>query len=326
MSPLQALGRLFYLGQWFLRARFLGRAAPLQTVLFVSDACNLACKHCNILKRDGSAPVSKSYAQIVAELEYAHGLGSRFVDFSGGEPMIWRDEAEGGRDINDLIRKARAIGFYSATLTTNGQQPLAGCAADSLWVSLDGVGEAHDQIRGPGTFARLLKNIEDSHQGGGHKRLSVNMVVNRLNRRSVRETVEFAAAHPAIASISLNFHTPFPGTEELLLPPGERRAAIGELIRLKKAGLPIMNSLSGLKAMREMNFKPRCWISNFIMADGARLAECPGRRAGLCGQCGFCMAGEMACLFAFKPDTVLGGLNLRMKKRKINVDSPQGLA
>ena len=313
MSPLRAFGRLCYLGQWFFRARFLGRTAPLQTVLFVSDACNLACKHCNILKRDGSGPVSKSYRQITVELEYAYGLGSRFVDFSGGEPFIWRDEAEGVRDINDLIRQARAIGFFSATVTTNGQQPLADCAADSLWVSLDGVGEAHDQIRGPGTFRRLLENIEASHKSGGHKHLSVNMVINSLNRGSVRDTVEFAAAHPAIKSISLNFHTPFPGTEELLLPPEERRAVVDELILLKRAGLPVMNSVSGLKAMRELNFKARCWISNFIMADGARLEECPGRRAGLCGQCGFCMAGEMASLFAMKPDTILGGLNLRVK-------------
>ncbi|MDR1124727.1 MAG: radical SAM protein [Deltaproteobacteria bacterium] len=305
------IGRLFYLARWFFRARFLGRAAPLQTVLFVSDVCNLACKHCNILKRDGSAPRSKSYGQIAAELEYAHGLGSRFVDFSGGEPFIW---ADGAYTLNDLIRQARRIGFFSATVTSNGQQPLAGCAADSIWLSLDGVGGAHDQIRGPGTFAKLLANIEADFPSRGRRRLSVNMVINRLNSGAVRDTVEFAAAHPAIESIALNFHTPFPGTEALLLPPAERRAIIDELIRLKKAGLPIMNSVSGLKAMRELNFKPRCWISNFIMADGARLAECPGRRAGLCGQCGFCMAGEMASLFAFKPDTVFSGLNLRVKR------------
>ena len=38
--------KLFYLGWWFLRARFFGRRAPLQTVLFISDICNLRCKHC----------------------------------------------------------------------------------------------------------------------------------------------------------------------------------------------------------------------------------------------------------------------------------------
>ncbi len=40
--------KLFYLGWWFLRARFFGRRAPLQTVLFISDICNLRCKHCSV--------------------------------------------------------------------------------------------------------------------------------------------------------------------------------------------------------------------------------------------------------------------------------------
>ena len=35
----------FYLAQWFIRARFFGRRAPLQTVLFITDKCNLRCKH-----------------------------------------------------------------------------------------------------------------------------------------------------------------------------------------------------------------------------------------------------------------------------------------
>ena len=38
----------FYLAQWFIRARFFGRRAPLQTVLFITDKCNLRCKHCSV--------------------------------------------------------------------------------------------------------------------------------------------------------------------------------------------------------------------------------------------------------------------------------------
>lgn len=295
---------LFYLGIWFLKARFLGARKPLQTVLFVSDQCNLACRHCNILKRDGREPVIKSYDQIAEELGYAYGLGSRFVDFGGGEPFLWRD---GERGLNQLFRLAKEIGFYSTTVTTNAQQPFSGCEADSIWVSLDGLDDFHDQVRGPGAFERLTANLESC----GHPNVSLNMVINRLNHPSVRETIEFAAQHPAVKAISLNFHTPFPGTEDLWLDWETRRTVIDEIISLKKSGRPILNSVSGLKLMKGSDFTKHCWVTNFILADGTRLAECVGRQAGMCDRCGFCMAGEMNSVFSFKPDTILAGMSLR---------------
>jgi MoaA/NifB/PqqE/SkfB family radical SAM enzyme len=295
--------KLFRLGAWFLGARLLGRKAPLQTVLFVNNKCNLACRHCNIYRRE--SPVTKPLSVIGEELSYAYSLGSRFVDLEGGEPTLW---SEGDKDLNSVIQLAKKIGFYSITVTTNAQLPFQGCQADSIWVSLDGLGDYHDQIRGQGAFEKLKKNIAAS----GHPRLSANMVVNRLNYQSVSETIEFVADSPHLKSISINFHTPFPETEELFLDWEPRRQVIDQVIALKKKGLPIMNSVSGLRLMKGSDYVKRCWVTNFIMADGRRLAECQGKEAGVCDRCGFCMAGEMHSVFHFKPDTILAGLKLRV--------------
>ena len=54
--------------------------------------------------------------------------------------------------MNDLCLMAREMGFYSCTITTNAQLPFDGTVADSIWVSMDGVGEAHERIRGKGTI------------------------------------------------------------------------------------------------------------------------------------------------------------------------------
>jgi MoaA/NifB/PqqE/SkfB family radical SAM enzyme len=294
--------RLFYLGAWFFRARFLGRRAPLQTVLFVNNKCNLTCRHCNIYSRH--SPITKTFDTIKEELKYSYDLGSRFVDLEGGEPLLWR---EGTNDLNSVIDWAKELGFYSITVTTNAQLPFSQCRADSIWVSLDGLGHYHDRIRGQGAFDKLVKNIETC----GHPRLSVNMVVNRLNYESVTETIEFATAHPKIKSISINFHTPFAGTEELFLDWDTRRQVIDNVIGLKKHGHPIMNSVSGLKLMKGTDYEKHCWVTNFIMADGQRLAQCQGHAARVCDRCGFCMAGEMNSVFRFKPDTLLAGLSLR---------------
>jgi MoaA/NifB/PqqE/SkfB family radical SAM enzyme len=294
---------MFYLPFWFFRAKFLNVQRPLQTVLFVSDKCNLACKHCSIYQIKN--PRVKTYEQIKEELEYSYRLGSRFVDFEGGEPTLWRD---GDKDLNSLIRLSKKIGFYSATVTTNAQMPFTGSEADSIWVSLDGIGDFHDEIREKGAFERLVRNISTAR----HPRLSVNMVINSQNYTSVDETIEFAKNNPYIRSISLNFHTPYAGTESLFLDWDKRSETIDLIIRKKKAGYPVMNSISGLKLMKHNRFKKQCWVSNFIMSDGTRLTECQGKTAGICEQCGLSMAGEMKSVFDLKPDTIFAGMKLRI--------------
>lgn len=294
--------QFFYLGFWFFRARFFGRKAPLQSVLFISDRCNLQCKHCSVYQKVNQH--NMTYEEIRKHLEYSYNLGSRFVDFEGGEVMLWRD---GKRDINSLIDLAKEVGFFSATITTNAQLPFANNKANSIWVSLDGYGKYHEDIRGEGTFAKLEKNIAEC----GHKDLSVNMVVNSLNYESVDDTIEYVKNNPHIKSISINFHTPFPGTEYLAPGAEVRKAVIDKVIAYKKKGYPIMNSISGLKKMKENNFKRRCWVTNFIYPDGTR-GNCIGENSNICNECGFCMAGEMASVFNFCPDTIFAGLSLRL--------------
>lgn len=51
-------------------------------------------------------------------------------------------------------------------------------------------------------------------------------------------------------------------------------------------------------------------VTNFIYPDGSR-GLCVGHGTDKCEQCGFCMSGEMASVFAFKPDTIFAGLKLR---------------
>jgi len=294
---------LFYLPGWFFQAKFLGIKKPLQTVLFISEQCNLKCKHCSIYQLVN--PHIKTYDQIQEELEYSYRLGSRFVDFEGGEPTLWR---EGTKNLNSLIRLSKKIGFYTATITTNAQMPFTGSEADSIWVSLDGLGDFHDEIRGKGAFDRLVQNIATAN----HPHLSVNMVINSKNYTSVEETIEFARNNPHIQSISLNFHTPYTGTEDLFLDWERRSEVIDLIIRKKKAGYPIMNSVSGLKLMKDNRFKKQCWVTNFIMPDGTRLAECQGKTTGMCDQCGLSMAGEMKSVFDLKPDTIFAGMKLRL--------------
>jgi MoaA/NifB/PqqE/SkfB family radical SAM enzyme len=295
-------GQFIYLGWWWFRAFFFGRRKPLQSVIFISNRCNLSCRHCSVY--DHEAPIDKSYLQVCKDLEYCYSLGARFVDFEGGEPFIWKD---GDKTVNDLCRYARSIGFYTCTITTNAQKPFDGSVADSIWVSMDGVGEYHDKVRGEGTFARLEQNIATC----GCRHLSVNMAINTLNCDSVAAAIEYASKSRYLESISLNFHTPFPGTEALEVPHEKRVEIINMILDYKKRGYPIMNSTAGLRKMKDNDFVMRCWISNFVFVDGTRSPQCIGAEMGICPKCGFCMAGEESAVFELRPGTILAALKLR---------------
>ena len=297
------ISQLFYLARWFFGARFLGKKKPLQSVVFVSDRCNLACKHCSVYNIKD--PISKTMAQLEEELRYCYSLGSRFIDFEGGEPFLWHD---GDKDINDLIRLAKSIGFFSCTITTNAQKPFQSDEAGAIWVSLDGVGEYHDKVRGQGAFARLEKNVAAC----GHKALTANMAINTLNSEAVAKTIEYVEASPYFKSISFSFHTPFKETEYLTVDDKTRSDIIDLIISYKKKGYHIMNTKVGLRKMRRLDFEPQCWVTNFIFTDGTRLPQCAGKEQGVCDRCGFGMAGEMNALFNFHPETVFAGLKLRV--------------
>ena len=317
MKLIKSLSQYVYLAQWFVRARFFGRKAPLQTVLFITDKCNLRCKHCSVYGSAGNK--QRSFEDIVADMKYSYALGSRFIDLEGGEPTLWKEAKDERREakgeyytINDLIDAALEIGFFSITVTTNAQQDFSWIRPQSIWVSMDGVGEYHDRVRGEGTFARLEENVRKS----GFKHICVNMVVNALNYESLDAAMEYAKNNPAIEQISINFHTPYPGTEYLMLPLEKKAEIIDKVIAYKKKGYPIMNSISGLKLMKrnalgEINLGKECFVTNFIYTDGSR-SLCLGYGTEQCKVCGFCMAGEMASVFHFKPDTILSGFKLRM--------------
>ena len=304
------LSQMCYLPIWFLKNAVFGKHGPLQTVLLVTDHCNLRCKHCSEMGH--ACTTQKSFEQIERELRDSFAMGSRFVDLEGGEPTLWQ---EGSRTINDLIVLAKEIGFYSCTVTTNAQRDFSWVDADLIWMSLDGVGKFHDLIRGDGAFEKLERNAALFAQKRGADTkgcvLGANMAVNALNMDCVADTLEYVKNSPYISSIAVNFHTPYPGTEELMICEEDRARLIDLVIDRKKRGYPVQNSVSGLKIMKQRGFKKYCWVSNFIITDGTRLRTCPGETLGICDDCGFCMAGEMYSVMHLKPDTLLAGMDLR---------------
>ena len=298
------MGELLYYATWFFKSKVLRQRRPLQSVIFITDRCNLNCIHCNVVKT-GPDCISKTFEEVKADLEFCYELGSRIIDFEGGEPHLWTD---GDKDINSLIDLARKIGYFSITVTTNAQLPIT-AKSDLIWVSIDGMRENHDIQRAPGSFDRALKYIAESD----HPNMNVNMTITARNYRDFEAVVQMVTDNPHLRRMSFSFYMPYE-SRELCVSPEIRNRIIDSALRLKKEGHAIMNSNAGLNLLRDPRQyadKRQCWITNFIMSNGTHFDECPGAAAGLCQECGFGMGAEMTLLWKLHPEMVKAGLSVR---------------
>ncbi|MCL2437987.1 MAG: radical SAM protein [Coriobacteriia bacterium] len=312
MSQLKSLP--YFMG-WFFQVRILGKRKPLQSVVFITDRCNLECKHCAIV-REGRDSRSKPLTQILDELKYCYDKGSRIIDLQGGEPSMWTDSSDEAKalndgetaDINTLIRMAKQIGFFSTTVTTNAQMPII-AQSDLVWVSIDGAQEFHDGQRGEGAFERTMKNIRASD----HPKLNANMCITNENWQDFEKVAQIVKDTPQLKKMAFSFYTPFEDTG-LTPTPEQRSKVIDQAIALKKSGFPLMNSLPAIELMRDpQNYvnNSQCWISNFIMSDGTKLDTCRGEETDVCKECGFGMAAEMYLLWRLSPKMIKGALAAR---------------
>lgn len=276
---------------WFgLSTVLFRRRDPIVGSLIVTDRCNLACRHCAVanLRR-----VDYPFATLQQDLRRLRAQGVRILLLYGGEPLLWHD---GTRTLRDVIAEARSLGFGWVGVVTNGTRGVDLPEADLVLVSLDGTREHHDAIRGR-TYDRILAAIETATTPN----LCLYMAVNRENVDDVEDVARLATALPAVRGVSYNLHTPYPGSEELALDPGQRRDVCERVTALIRDGYPVVNLAAALPRVADLS-APRPCPQCVVVEDGeqwtcGRCSEIPG----LCEQCGFTFAAELSLLFRGDP-------------------------
>ena len=121
--------------------------------------CNLNCRHCYSLSADSDFPGELTTEEAFAVLDDLKAFGVPALVLSGGEPLL-------RRDIFDISRRAKEMGFYVA-LSTNGTlinednaADIAEAGYDYVGVSIDGIGKTHDRFRRrAGAFALSLAGV-----------------------------------------------------------------------------------------------------------------------------------------------------------------------
>lgn len=290
------LSRVLYLAQYYARARFLNDKRPILAGMKLTHRCTLKCRQCPYWQR----PVPDlKWEWIVKLLPELRDRGIRILILEGGEPMLWKD---GSHDIRDIVREARKY-FYCVGVTTNGTLPLE-VGADIIWVSLDGLQETHDRLRGR-SFDQIIANIKNST----HPKIYANVTINQINHTEIPELVKFIA--PLVKGITIQFFYPYPESEDLLITWEERVKVLNELIKLKEAGYPLTDSYLTLEALKANHWACEPWMIANVEPDGTFNQGCylknrtPDNNS--CKLCGFAAHVEISLAYQLHWTAIMAG-------------------
>ena len=294
------------LANFFWQRKILGRSIPLLASFKVTHRCNLTCRACPFHLRPHADISHMSRDTAVRALETLSSLGTRIVVFEGGEPLLWRD---GKHRLHDLVDCARRH-FLRVAVTTNGTLPLD-APADTLWVSLDGWKETHDDPRS-NSFDRVLAHLEKTK----HPRVFVHCTINRRNWTDLERMARQIRKLPTVRGMTFQFFYPYGlGEDDLALAPQERRAAVGTLLGLKKKGYPVCQSSTRLRSM--INNRWRCHDDLLVNVDpdGSIVQGCYVKNRGTvnCDACGFTPVAEASGALDLIPGSLWAGWKLFLK-------------
>lgn len=278
------------------------RRRPYLASFKVTYACNLTCRQCPFFEMESP---ELSWEQAVEILDRLKAGGSRLLVFEGGEPLLWKD---GAHSIDDLILEARKR-FMSVGMTTNGTLPLD-VPTDILWVSIDGLRETHNRLRGADIFDRVIDNIRKSN----HPKLFAHITVNNENANEIPALAEFLA--PLVKGITIQFYYPYNRQDGLFLDFDRRADLLARLIEMKKAGLPILNSAPAMKALQYNNWKCVDWLVTSANPDGSITQGCylRGRDDIDCARCGFSPHTEISLAWQGSLAAIRAGNEIFFKK------------
>ena len=161
------------------------RIHPILCNYHITTRCNARCVFCNIYKEKNQSVNKKDVVENLAALKK---IGIRFIDFTGGEPLLHPD-------LPEMLNTAKKLGFMT-TVTTNcilyprHAHELRGLI-DLLHFSLDAPSpKIHDRIRGVPCFHHVMESLTLARELG--EKPDILYTVNDTNVLVFPEMIQMA--------------------------------------------------------------------------------------------------------------------------------------
>ena len=187
------------------RAQFLHqslhRTDVMHLVLLPTEACNFRCTYCyETFPRGKMNPETIRGLKALVK-EKATNLSHLNISWFGGEPLLALDVIE-ELSVSFLAAAKENKIDYSSDLVTNGYfltkevlQQLLSWEIRQLMVTIDGIGEIHDNRRhlagGGKTFDRIIENLQAIKEVEGEFDLTIRVNFDESNLEETSQLIDF---------------------------------------------------------------------------------------------------------------------------------------
>ncbi len=211
---------------------------PIVVHINITNTCNLRCPYCYGIYWGRKNAREFSTKEMTSLFDELASLGTRRINFGGGEPLM-------RQDIGELIGYARKKGMV-CNMNSNGHLVPAKIDAvkklNTLCVSIDGDEEAHDAGKGKGSFKRVLEAIRIAKENGVNVHTST--ALTKQNVHTVDTIFKLSKEMGFVTEWLLPF---FQTGDDFVADNEQYREAIGKIIDYKKRGYPVLISLKSLR-------------------------------------------------------------------------------
>jgi len=168
--------------------------SPVDISLKVTEKCNSRCITCNVWREQANKPelTIEDFEEIFYQLK---AVKMKNIGFYGGEALLRKDIGELAHKAKSIMPESRILVTTNGLLLKNKAAELLDGGIDMVSISLDGVGEVNDKIRGvPGYYDRVIEGIEELKRIDTKKKIKINMgaTLISLNIHQVPHLIDLA--------------------------------------------------------------------------------------------------------------------------------------
>ena len=130
---------------WHLKYYLLGRGTPITAGVYINDVCNYHCMMCDIRMKEH--PVIYPREAQERDIDALSNMGVIYYSISGGEPTLVKDLPERLAYAGKKFPYVHLV-TNGSTMTVDLAKRLGATGIQEISVSLDGLEEFHNQMRG----------------------------------------------------------------------------------------------------------------------------------------------------------------------------------
>jgi hypothetical protein len=263
-------------------------------IIDVTNRCNLKCPVCFANANYAGYVYEPTMEQVTGMLENLRAnkpVPATALQFSGGEPTI-------RKDLLDMVRKAKELGFRHVEVNTNGLRisqdveyirQLKQAGVSTFYLQFDGLTpDVYKFIRGVDLLDIKMKAIENLRAAGCDSAVLVVTLVKGVNDQQLGEIVKFAAKNSDVIRcvnvqpVSLCGRLPqqdrekmritIPDFMRLLEEQTEGNIKVSDFYPVPVV-VPVSKAVGALKDKRYVEFTthPHCGMATFVIVENGKI-------------------------------------------------------